>query len=303
MAKFPFPLLNSLRAFEAATRHKSVAKAAEELHVTAGAVSRNIKNLELHIGHKLFERSHNTIVSTKEGQSFFVAVDAALSLIKRELTLLSVDQDPNRLVISVDPDFAGLWLIPRLADFLALVPNTPVEIVAEKVAPSMQDPRVSCAIQYSQASLDPGAGEILFQSRLFPVCSKSRPAMPPLNSFNDLRHHTLLHDRTYEEWDQYLRGCPGANDIKRNTGLVLSDTALCLEAAARGQGVAIGDDFLAATYLSEGRLVKLFSTTIPSKNAYYLTVFDNAARHPPVNVFRMWLLQTIHRRRTELGAI
>jgi LysR family glycine cleavage system transcriptional activator len=303
MTKFSFPLLNTLRAFEAATRLQSVAKAADELHVTAGSVSRNIKNLELHVGHKLFERTHNTIVSTKEGESLFIAVDAAFSLIQRALTQLNGRQDPNRLVISVDPDFARLWLMPRLAEFHAIVPNIIVEIMAERVPPSVPDSRTSCAIHYSPVGLEDGPGEMLFQSRLFPVCAKNRPSAPRLDSLNDLRHHTLLHDRSFAEWEQFLRGCEATYDINVNTGIVVSDTALCLDAAARGQGVAIGDDFLAATFLSEGRLVKPFAVTISSKNAYYLTVFDNAANHPSVNVFRMWLLQTIQRRRTELRLV
>jgi len=301
MAKFRIPLLNSLPAFEAAARHQSIRKACDELHVTHAAVSRHIQKLELKLGRSLFKRSHRKVELTEDGDLLFGAVTMGFSQIQRALTQLSGRQRPDRLVISVDPDFAGLWLVPRLADFYAMVPHTLVEIIAERSLPALRDPRVSCAIHYAEANPEIDNGELLFRSSLFPVCAKSLMQSSPLDSVEDLRHHILLHDRSVNEWEEYLRSSAIVADIDVRQGIVFSETALCLDAAARGQGVAIGDDFMAATLLSEGRLVKPFGSAVFSKNAYYFVVSEKALKHASVNAFRTWLLQSIRRQRGELG--
>jgi LysR family glycine cleavage system transcriptional activator len=129
------------------------------------------------------------------------------------------------------------------------------------------------------------------------VCAKSLTQSAPLRSLDDLRHHVLLHDRSIVEWEEYLRSCGRTIDINVRLGIIFSETGLCLDAAVRGQGVAIGDNFLAAMHLSEGRLVRPFGSTVLSKNAYYLAVPERTSRHPSVNAFRSWLLQDIQRQR------
>jgi LysR family transcriptional regulator, glycine cleavage system transcriptional activator len=291
MAKFRLPPLNALRAFEAAARHQSIKKAAEELSVTPAAVGRHIANLERQLARDLFERYHRRIVLTDAGKILLDALTRGFSQIQRALVQLSESPILEKLVISADPDFAGLWLVPRLADFYATIPDTLIEIQAERTTGVLHDPRISCAIHYAEA--DRGVGEMLFRSTLFPVCARRHWA--PLESPDDLRHHVLLHDRSMSEWQEYLQSCPATSDINVRSGIVFSDNALCLEAAARGQGVAIGDDFLAANHLSEGRLMKPFASAVLSRNAYYLLVSEGAASHRAVMAFRAWLLRSIER--------
>jgi len=295
MSKFQLPPLNALRAFEVAARHRSFKKAGQELHVTRVAVSRQIRNLEDRLGRALFERRNQQIVLTEAGEILLAAVTASFSRIQRALVQLSSKPVPARLVISADPDFAGLWLVPRLADFYATVPDTLIEILAEKSASALHDPRVSCAIHYAEA--DRGVGEMLFRPKLFPVCAEKRRQEAPLESLSDLRHHVLLHDRTMDEWEEYLRTCGVTSGINVRSGIVFSDSSHCMDAAVRGQGVAMGDDFLAAHHLSEGRLTRLFSGAVPSRNAYYFSAAENAASHPAVIAFRAWLLSSIQRSR------
>jgi len=109
-----------------------------------------------------------------------------------------------------------------------------------------------------------------------------------------------LHDRSIDEWEHYLRTCAVPANINVRAGVVLSENALCLDAAARGQGVAIGDDFLAAVHLAEGRLISPFGSSLLSGNAYYFVIADSASKHPSVAAFRAWLLQSVRRRREEL---
>jgi LysR family glycine cleavage system transcriptional activator len=302
MPKFHLPSLNALRAFEAAARHQSVKTACAELHVNHASVSRSIKQLELYVGCRLFKRTHRKIVLTDEGEALFSVVTTAFSQVQHALAQLTKGENPERLVISVDPDFAGLWLVPRLAEVYAIVPDTLVEIVAVKTAPEVHDHRVSCAIQYAEAGMDFVNAEILFRSRLFPVCAKSLAQSAPLESLDDLRHHFLLHDRSVAEWEQYFRSCTKSTDVNIGAGAIFSDTAHCLDAAARGQGVAIGDDFLAANYLAEGRLVRPFGSAMLSKNAYYFVSPAGALSHTAVKAFRMWLMQSIERQREHLRA-
>jgi len=157
-------LSGALRAFEAAARHQSIKAASNELHVTHASVSRHIRALERQLGCRLFERHYRSIVSTTDGEMLLGAVTTALSLVQRAVVRLSGSQRPNRLVISVDPDFAGLWLVPRLAEFHAIVPDTLVEILAEKGANSLHNRHIDCAIQYAEAGLKLQNSEILFRS-------------------------------------------------------------------------------------------------------------------------------------------
>ncbi len=297
MAKFHLRWLSSLPAFEATARHQSIQKAAIELHVNRAAVSRRLNKLERYIECRLFDRSHRKIALTSDGEVLFNAVSTGLGHIQRAVAQLKGTQNRERFLISVDADFAGLWLVPRLAEFSAVAPNTLVEIRAEKSILPLRDPRIDCAIHYAPSNAGAEYGSILFRSRLFPVCAKGFFGSVPLKSPDDLRHRVLLHDRSLEEWDHYLRSCGVAVDASVQSGPIFNETALCLDAAVRGLGVALGDDFLAAMHLSEGRLVRVLCPTVLSKNAYYLAVSESTRRHPSVDVFRTWLLATLARQR------
>jgi len=299
MSKFQLPALSTLIAFEAAARHQSITLAAEELHVTHTAVSRHIQKLERQIMRRLFERQHRKIVLTADGEMFLRAVTTGFTHIERAFVQLSGSRTPDRLVISVDPDFAGLWLVPRLDEVYAILPNLLVEIRAGKDVNSLREPRIDCAIQYAEAGSELEDGEILFRSRLFPVCAPSLAKRLPLRSPEDLKYHVLLHDRSFVEWQEYLQNCSSAVDVNAGSSGVFSATALCLDAAARGQGVAMGDDFLAALHLSEGRLVRPFDSALYSRNAYYFIAPKKGARHPAVTAFRNWLVQSIDRVRND----
>jgi LysR family glycine cleavage system transcriptional activator len=299
MSKFQLPALSTLIAFEAAARHQSITLAADELHVTHSAVSRQIQKLELQIKRRLFERQHRKIVLTADGEMFLRAVTMGFTHIARAFVQLSGSRKPDSLVISVDPDFAGLWLVPRLDEFYAIVPSTLVEIRAAKDIHSLRDSRIDCAIQYAEAGSEVESGEILFRSSLFPVCAPNLAKRRPLRSPGDLKQHVLLHDRTFVEWQEYLQNCSLTFDVSVGSNVVFSETAHCLDAAARGQGVAMGDDFLAAMHLSEGRLVRLFDSALYSRNAYYFIAPKRGARHPAVTAFRNWLVQSIYRLRSD----
>jgi len=293
MPKYRFPAVNSLRVFEAAARHLSMRKACDELHVTHAAVSRHIVKLELWLGHSLFERRPRKIALTHEGQTLYDALTVAFDHIQRAVTRLSDDRHVERLVISVDPDFAALWLVPRLDEFSSIVPDIVVEILAQESLKSFNETRMDCAVRYSETGIDLPNRQLLFRSSLFPVCAPSFMQATPLRLPEDLRNCVLLHDRTPLEWEEFFRETSLGVPINLGVSRIFSTTALCMDAAVRGQGVAMGDDFLAEAYLSEGRLVRLFEYSVLSKNAYYFVVSDGSHQHPAVESFRTWLMQSI----------
>lgn len=293
MAHYRLPPLNSLRAFEATARLQSIKAACAELHVNHSAVSRHILKLERYLGRRLFERRMPQMTLTDAGKTLFAAVTMGFSLIQYPFIQLSRRHRPQKLVIAVDADFAGLWLVPRLGEFYGLVPNTQVEILVDRSGPSVSDPRVSCTIHYGEAGKEPEFGELLFRSRLFPVCTRELTQRVQLRSPKDLDPQLLLHDRTTTEWEDYLRSCGANVDLSMTTGILFSETAHCLDAAVRGQGVALGDDFLASIYLSEDRLIKPFRADVLSKNAYYFHALENASSNALVEAFRAWLLRSI----------
>lgn len=297
----PFSL-NGLRAFEAAARHRSINKAGRELHVSHAAISVQISRLERKLGKQLFDRGHRQIELTETGKSILHAVTTGFDIIERAFLQLGRDPGPQRLVILVDPDFASLWLVPGLAEFFGKAPDVLVEIRAEKAAPILEDPSVSCAIQYAAADLEFKNAVMLFRSHLFPVCTKSLMESSPLNSPEDLREQVLLHDRSIDEWRDYFASVGMASSVRVGLGPIFSDTSHCLDAAVRGQGIAIGDDFLASRYLAEGRLVKPFSDpAVLSKHAYYFVGPDEVPEPAGVIALRQWLLQSIERLRSDAG--
>jgi LysR family glycine cleavage system transcriptional activator len=170
-----------------------------------------------------------------------------------------------------------------------------VEIRAEKGTNSLRDPGIDCIIQYAETGSEPENSDVLFRSSLFPVCAPSLAKALPLRSLEDLKHHVLLHDRSFVEWQEYLKSSSSKIDVNVGSRVIFSETAHCLDAAARGQGVAMGDDFLAAMHLSEGRLVRPFDSVIYSRNAYYFIAPKRGVRHRAVAAFRNWLVQSIDR--------
>jgi LysR family glycine cleavage system transcriptional activator len=293
MPKFRLPPLNSLRAFEAAARYQSFKTAAGELHVARAAVSRHVHKLELYVGRKLFNRHHRQIFLTDAGETLLAAVSTGFSHIHRAFMLLRGNQYSDRLVISVDPDFAALWLAPRLGEFYAVVPHTLLEIRAENTGLSSLNPEVSCAIQYGEVGAARKNVELLFRSRLFPVCSPELTRTAPLTTPADLRGRMLIFDRASEEWEEYLHTYAPNVEVNLREGILFNGTALCMDAAVRGQGVAMGDDCLAGRDLSEGRLVKPFKSFVLSRNAYYWVVPRGAPAHPSLKALRAWLVKSI----------
>jgi LysR family glycine cleavage system transcriptional activator len=288
------PPLNGVRAFEAAGRHLSFTRAAEELNVTQSAVSHQIKALEERLGVPLFRRMNRALLLTDAGQIYFPVVRDALDLLAAATDRLRAYDASDALTVSVLPSFAARWLVPRLKRFRAIHPEIDVRLQASENRTDFIRENVDVGLRYGTGNY-PGLTVVkILHEDVFPVCS---PALldeeHPLKTPSDLRFHTLLHDMmdaTCPEWSDWLKAA-GVEGFDATRGPLFSDSSMLIQAAVDGQGVALGRSALAADDLAAGRLVKPFDLSFAPDRAYYLVCPPANADRPNVVAFRDWLLE------------
>ena len=284
------PPLNAVKAFEAAARHLSFTRAAEELFVTQAAVSHQIKALEDFLGLKLFRRKNRSLLLTEEGQSYFLDIKDIFIQLGDSTERLLARSAIGSLTVSMSPSFAIQWLVPRLAKFSEKNPDIDVRIKAvDSEADSLTDD-VDVAIYYGQGNWAGLRADKLRNEMIIPVCSPLLLNGPkPLEKPSDLKNHTLLHDSSRHDWQAWFRQC-GISEINVNSGPIFSHSSLVLQAAAHGQGIALGYSVLARPDIKAGRLVCPFSEVLVSKDAYYLVCQQNHSELGKVAAFREWMV-------------
>ena len=295
------PSLNALRAFEAAARHLSLTKAARELHVTPAAVSHQVKALEADLGVSLLRRVKGEFVLTETAQTVRPVLSAGFDRIAEAVRRLRADEALRFLTVSVSPTFAANWLVRRLGAFKRAFPEIDVRLQTTNEITEFARDGVDIAIRFGAGDY-PGLHAIrLFDEEIFPVCS---PALlergPPLVHPADLAGHTLLHVEwswamTRGEpldWQMWLRAA-GAEEVDATRGPRFSYTSFALQAAADGQGLALGSEALAGDDLAAGRLVRPFDVVLPVNFAYYLVYPEDTAERPKIANFRHWILAEI----------
>lgn len=294
------PPLNALRAFEAAARHLSFTKAAEELNVTQAAISHQVKALEDHLGLPLFRRLNRRLMLTEAGQVYLPVLREAFDAIAAGTQRLNRDQHSGPLHISVLPSFAAKWLLPRLSRFRDRHPDIDVMVSANNKLIDFTEDVFEMGIRYGQGTYPGLRCDLLLGDEVFPVCSpKLLEGRHPLRRPEDLRHHTLLHDEVSRhdespDWRSWLQAA-GVEGIDWRRGPGFSDSSMVIEAAAAGQGVALGHRWLAAADLESGRILMPFGPVVPSKFAYYLVSPPAVAERRRVRLLREWLLEEAKR--------
>ncbi|NOI66579.1 MULTISPECIES: transcriptional regulator GcvA [unclassified Vibrio] len=284
------PPLNSLKVFEAAARHLSFTRAAEELFVTQAAVSHQIKALEEFLSIKLFRRRNRSLLLTEEGQSYFLDIKDIFSAIAEATDKVLERHEKGALTISLSPSFAIQWLVPRLADFNQQEPDIDVRIKAVDLDEGSLTDDVDVAIYYGRGHWPGLKADKLYQEYLVPLCSpKLLVAKKPLMSLADLKDHTLLHDTSRKEWKQFVKQNQ-IEGVNVNHGPIFSHSTMVLQAAVHGQGVALGNNVLAQPELDAGRLVSPFDEVLVSKNAFYVVCHDKQAESGRIATFRDWML-------------
>jgi LysR family glycine cleavage system transcriptional activator len=288
--------LASLRFFEAAARLLSFKQAAQELHVTQGAVSQQIKHLEEALGCKLFYRLPRQLTLTEEGLRFAAVVEHALEQIEQEAKALEMARSMAEIRVRAGPSFALRWLVPRLGDFYAQHSNIKLFIAA---AYGYFDParrEFDLAIEMIDEALPSLHAELLMEEYLVPVCSPEYLAKHEfLKEPEDLARCTLLHDghawagaAEDAEWRHWLQEA-GAAHVNSKQGQFFSLANLALEAALTHQGVALGRDSLVRELLDARQLVTPLDRWIKSRMKYSLVYPRELAHRPGMQAVVRWL--------------
>ncbi|MEM7043799.1 MAG: transcriptional regulator GcvA [Pseudomonadota bacterium] len=288
------PSLNALRAFEAAARHLSFSRAADELNVTKAAVSHQVKALEEELGLPLFRRLNRALLLTDAGQTLHPAITEALSLMRAAVDRLHERDRTGELTVTTLDSFAAIWLVPRLNRFRKAHPEVDVRIATSDDSIDFAQSDVDLAVRYGTGNWPGTQAERLMTEELFPVCAPSLlEEGPPLEKPADLAHHTLLHDYGLESWRRWLMAL-GEHGVEVERGPRYHHSNLVLQAAEQGDGVALARSVLATDALAQGRLVKPFDIALPARYAYYVVCPPDHLKRPKVKAFRDWLFAEVH---------
>lgn len=285
------PSLNALRAFVAAGRHLSFTRAADELHVTQGAVSRLVKQLEQDLGVSLFSRGPRGLELTEAGAAYLPPLSDAFERIQAATRLIARSARPaNRLAITMLPTFAMRWFMPRLADFHQLNPEIAVDVTsADRLVDFAAEP-VDVGIQYGGGPWpDELHAEFLFAETVTLVASPTLLRSRPLHKPDDVKRHVLLtHSTRPEAWGEWF----AAAGLKGQTprGPAFEHFFMSIEAAVNGLGLALVPDFFVVQELRDGRLVEpLPKLRLQRPGGYYLLCLKGREREPAIRAFRNWL--------------
>lgn len=288
------PPLQTLRAFEAAARHLSMSKAAEELHVTHGAVSRHIKTLEADLGVQLFQRLTRQITLTQRGAHFALAVGRTLGELMREAERLRLPAGEGRLRISTSVSFASKWLAPRLHRLRALHPELDVHLDATDLNVDLNDGHADVAIRYGMGQYHRVLAERIMDETVTPVCSpRYRDQAGGLAAPADLTRCNLLHEeRMRANWQQWF--ALAGVQWQHRRGAAYSHGSMAIEDAIRGEGVALGRSVLVGDDIAAGRLVAPFpAIALPVERGYDLVWSIDGGERPQCHALRTWLLDEV----------
>jgi LysR family glycine cleavage system transcriptional activator len=287
--------LNALRSFEAAARHESFAAAAEELGVTASAISVQIKRLEARIGRPLFIRGHRHVRLSEVGARLAPALSALFVDLDRLLAEI-VEPATDSLLISAMPSFATKWLAPRLTDFSNRMPSYPVRVTGADHLVDFDRDGVDVGLRYGPGGYGPLHAEKIAEARVFAVCSPAFLASHPLAALDPaaLLDLPLISDETslrapgLPDWAGWFAAA-GVKPAAPPRGPVFESFHMALEAAAGDQGVALGLTPLVDEDLRAGRVTRLFETELASPFSFWFVCRRDRLRERKIRAFRDWI--------------
>jgi len=285
------PPLNTLRAFEAAARHESFSKAADEISVTHGAVSRAVRQLEDNLGQQLFRRTTRSVTLTATGTVYVQEVRTALDRLLRATLRARSQGATGALNVSTMDSFAGKWLLPRLYEFRQANPEIDVRLSTSELLADFVHDDIDIALRYGRGRYPGLETDFLMDEDLTPVCSPALLEGPhALKRPEDLIHHTLIHDVFFIDWQAWLKAA-GVDGIDVTRGPSYQSSDLGIQAAVQGEGVALGRSALYEHDLAAGRLVRPFDLSISADYDYYLVYPPGALENPKTKAFRDWVLE------------
>ncbi len=284
------PNFSALRAFEAAARHENFSRAAEELHLTHGAISHQVRALEEELGRPLFVRHGRQVKITSDALKFAQFLGKSFADITAAADAMRASSVNQRLTISSIPSFAARWLAPRLGRFIDLYPDIEVVLQSSGQLQDLARDGIDVGIRFGRGNYPGLVVQRLMGDVYYPVVSPhyrsgQLPAAP-----HELRQHTLL--RSVEPWSPWLRAA-GVDMAEPSGGLMFEDLSMLIRSAADGNGVALVRHVVAMQEIATGQLLRLFDTATPCPDEYFFVSPPGAAGRPQVQAFRDWLLEEI----------
>ena len=299
------PPMNALRAFEVVSRHGSVSKAAEELCVSQGAVSQQLRNLEDHLGRELFIRTPNSFSLSADGEAFAVVVQQSLMHIAAAAREFSGSETQLKITISMSQGFAVKWVMPNLGEFYRSFPEVTVAIDESVELVTFKNDGIDAAIRYCDGELDGLDSVLLFRPRLYAVASPEYIASHgKLNSLAEPGNNTLI-DHLYNTKDiraQHIHWEDLASTPQTDSGIphiVLPDEHQSFNAALQGRGVALVPNYLMEEELEAGTIEFAHDESIPGRFSYYFVFPENARPSKALLNFRDWLVDSFKKYRYE----
>jgi len=281
------PPFFALRALEAAARHRSYSRAAQELAVTHGAVSQQIRRLEAELGARLFERRGNAMIPTPDAQRLAVEVARGLGVLKNAVADFHAAAVRDPLVVSLDPQFANRWLPTRLQRLLADPAGANLEVRVEERRADFTTDGVDMAVRYGAGRWDGVEAVHLFSETLVPVCSPEFLARHRLAAPADLLDVPLLH-HGHRPWSLWFQAF--GLEAPRQQGMLFEDSVMLLEAAAQGIGAALARSGLIEQDLRTGRLVRPFDAGVASELGFWIVWRADSRKLRRIAALRDWLL-------------
>ncbi|AHV93443.1 bacterial regulatory helix-turn-helix, lysR family protein [Bordetella holmesii ATCC 51541] len=274
-----------------AARHSSFTRAAQELCVTQGAVSKQVKHLEEFVGVELFLRIRQGLVLTEAGRSYLTQVQAGLSQIEAATVELIAHQGRGGTVrLTSMPTFGARWLIPRLTAFRRLRPDIHVEFLPHRQGYDFSTPELDAAVRFGEG-VWPGSGaDYIVGREIVPVCSPRLIPQACREAEELLRYPLLHHTSALEGWRDWFEqaGCDARRALE---GARFDQYSLLSQAAAAGFGIALIPRCLIEDELRDGKLVVPLQLPIRARQGYYLCYPEQKASSPTLQAFRSWLME------------
>lgn len=282
----PIPSLNALRSFDATARHLNQTRAADELHVTPSAISKQIATLEDYFGFSLFDRQGKSMTLTLRGEECAKITSRTFRSLSRDLQhIMRPHEAPLRIV--ADMDFAQLWLIPRLDRFRAKHPDVQIDLKIMLDGPSAPD-TFDCALFWGHREWERGAEiEPIFLNSVFIVGAPGAQATDAFLAGTPIQGSALLNDRSSAWWGRFVVELDLS--ISDGANVTYPTTTMCMAAAEMGQGLAIADEVTSRVQLERGSLQILSKTKFQTADAYYAVWNTDVSQDHRVRSFHDWL--------------
>ncbi|MBF7729008.1 LysR family transcriptional regulator [Pseudomonas sp. N040] len=285
------PSTSALISFEAAARHASFTKAADELALTQSAICRQVAGLEAFLGVELFRRSRRGVKLTEAGLAYARRVAAQLDAVERDTLAVMSQQGAQNIELAVGPSFGTQWLLPRLAELQRQQPQITVNLSSRTRPFLFADTSFDAAIHFGDGEWSGTEAHFLMRENAQPVCSPALLAGRAQLSAAELAQLPLLQQSTRPyAWRQWF-GHQGLNIAQDLSGPRYELFSMLAQAASHGMGVALIPPFLIERELADGRLAVANGQSVPGEHGYYLIVPERKVESAALRVFRDWLLQ------------